>query len=141
MPDLSWLKARNDSNLDRTYTELELATKETRDPDWAREELILTLDLYFRRGRKQLDANDPEVLQMSELLNELTIHPSILRTKRFRNPNGVSMKLGNFLSVDPAYGGVGLSQGSQLERQIWKEFADKPEELAQAANAIKINKG
>jgi hypothetical protein len=27
-----------------------------RNPNWATDELILALDLYFRAGRKQLDA-------------------------------------------------------------------------------------
>jgi hypothetical protein len=50
------------------------------------------------------------------------------------------MKLGNFLRVDPAYAGSGLSRGNKLEREIWAEFADNTSRLRAAANAIRATK-
>ena len=85
----------------------------SRNPNWTRDELILALNLYINAGRVQLDNNDPRVIELSELLNNLPIHPTELRQAKFRNPNGVSMKLGNFLSIDPKYDGVGLQRGSK----------------------------
>lgn len=114
-----------------------MPTAKTRDPDWVRDELILALDLYLHRGRKQLEAEDSDVIRLSELLNGLPIHPLSVRTPRFRNVNGVSMKLGNFLRIDPLYKGVGLSRGNRNEQEIWNEFANAPERLAKAVAMIK----
>lgn len=102
----------------------------SRNPNWTRDELILALDLYISEGRKQLDSSHPKILELSQLLNTLPIHAKELREKQFLNPNGVSMKLGNFLAIDPKYEGVGLSRGSKLEQQIWEEFAQQPYALS-----------
>ena len=108
-----------------------------RNPNWTREEVILALELYLREGRQQVDARHPEVIALSRLLNRLEIHPSERRGEAFRNPAGVSMKLGNFLAVDPAYEGAGLSRGSKLERAIWAEFVGEPRRLRAAAEVIR----
>lgn len=109
----------------------------TRNPDWARDELILAMDLYISAGRRQLKSNDVRVVELSQILNRLRIHSSDLRAVGFRNPTGVSMKLANFLSIDPDYDGVGLQRGSKLEQEIWDEFAEEPYRLRQVASAIR----
>lgn len=111
----------------------------TKNPNWARDELILALNLYFSCGRVQLDSSDMRVKDLSQLLNQLPIHSKELRQQAFRNPNGVSMKLGNFLSLDPNYSGKGLSQGSKLEKEIWDEFFENQYLLHQIASQIKLN--
>jgi 5-methylcytosine-specific restriction protein A len=113
----------------------------SKNPDWTRDELILALGLYFRAGRKQLDAAHPEVVQLSQILNRLPIHASDLREADFRNPQGVSMKLGNFLSIDPDYEGVGLKRGSKLDREVWNEFAHNIDRLKLTAASIGKNIG
>ena len=113
----------------------------SRNPNWTRDELILALDLYFRAGRKQLDATHPSVVQLSRLLNGLSIHASRLKEVDFRNPQGVSMKLGNFLSIDPDYEGTGLSRGSKLDREVWNEFAHDINRLKLTATSITQNVG
>ena len=110
-----------------------------RNPNWTRDEVILALDLYLRENRQQLGAHHPRVIELSRLLNRLPIHPPPLREAEFRNPAGVSMKLGNFLAVDPAYPGTGLLRGSRLEREIWDEFASSPGRLRSVAEAIRAN--
>lgn len=70
-----------------------------RNPDWVRDEIILAMDLYVRAGRKQLPPGHEEVVRLSQLLNRLPIHPASLRDENFRNPNGISMILGNFLAL------------------------------------------
>ncbi|MCG3771892.1 MAG: hypothetical protein JW384_03089 [Nitrosomonadaceae bacterium] len=106
-----------------------------RPPTWVRDELILALDLYIRRG--WLDDTHPEVQDLSSLLNGLPIHPEWRFTPRFRNANGVAMKLANFLALDPAYQGVGLDATSAGDREIWAEFHDKPHLLATLAQSIR----
>lgn len=56
-----------------------------RNPSWARDELILALDLYLREG--QLDAADPSVIELSAVLNALPIHTDRPDREKFRNPN------------------------------------------------------
>jgi 5-methylcytosine-specific restriction protein A len=111
----------------------------TRNPDWTRDELILALELYMRAGRRQLEASHPDVVQLSKLLNQLPIHNQVLRNSDFRNPQGVSMKLGNFLSLDPSYTGVGLQRGGKLDREIWNEFANDIYWLNQTATSIRTS--
>ncbi|MGH2592418.1 MAG: HNH endonuclease, partial [Anaerolineae bacterium] len=41
----------------------------------------------------------------------------------------VSMKLGNFLSIDPEYSGTGLKRGGKLDREVWSEFAHDIDKL------------
>lgn len=107
-----------------------------RNPPWTRDELILALDLYFRAGRRQLRPVELEVIQLSQLLNRLPFHARENRGADFRNPQGVSMKLANFLAIDPTYSGIGLQQVSKLDREIWNDFADSEERLTRTAAAI-----
>jgi 5-methylcytosine-specific restriction enzyme A len=109
----------------------------TRNPAWTRDELILALDLYMKGGRKQLEVQHPDVIALSALLNELPLHAHSERHEAFRSPNSVAMKLGNFLSIDPEYGGEGLRKGSRLEKDVWGDFAGNPIELRQVARAIR----
>ena len=85
-----------------------LVATRKRNPSWARDELILALDLYLREG--QLDAADPSVIELSAVLNALPIHTDRPDREKFRNPNGVAMKLANFAALDPGYPGVGLAK-------------------------------
>jgi len=110
-----------------------------RNPTWTEDELILALDLYFKAGRKWLPSEHPDVIQLSNILNSLPIHNKDLRNTKFRNAQGVSMKLGNFLTLDPEYKGTGLSRGGKLDKKVWDAFSKNPDKLIQIANAIKDN--
>ena len=108
-----------------------------RSPSWCRDELILALDLYFREPRAYGRKSHPEVEKLSVLLNQFPVHPSHDQEGYLRNPNGVAMKLANFLFFDPADPGVGLSQGGELDKEVWEEFLGVDRgRLRQAANAI-----
>lgn len=108
-----------------------------RNPSWVRDELILALDLFMRHNPVHISNNHPEVLALSEVLNKLPIHQQRPDATRFRNPNGVYMKLCNFLRFDPDYAGKGLIAGGKLEEEIWNQFHDKPELLHEVASTIK----
>lgn len=54
-----------------------------RNPPWAQDELILALDLYLRRGL--LDDLDPEVQELSDILNALPLGREQRGDSRFRN--------------------------------------------------------
>lgn len=107
-----------------------------RNPAWVRDEIILAMDLYFRADRKQLPANHPEVLRLSELLNALPIHGPSGRDDTFRNPPGISMILGNFLGIDPSHDQPGLSRNNRLQEDVWRDFVDRVPVLRETARAI-----
>ena len=77
------------------------------------------------------------MIALSEVLNRLPLHPRGEREQFFRNPNGVAMKLGNFLRFDPDYDGAGIQRGNRLEEKVWNTFASEREKLAHVAASIK----
>jgi 5-methylcytosine-specific restriction protein A len=109
-------------------------TDARRNPPWQRDELILALDLYIRSGRKVLNAEHPDVVALSELLNALPIHAERADEAKFRNGNGVALKLANFRGSDRP--GEGMRGRNQLEQLVWDEFANDPVRLAAVAGAI-----
>lgn len=111
--------------------------KQGRNPNWSKDELILALDLYFDVDGQLLDDNDHRVIELSVLLNKLYKSET---NENFRNPNGVSMKLGNFSRFDPkhiAAGRKGLSRGAKTDKLVWEEFNQNRVELKKVANSIK----
>jgi 5-methylcytosine-specific restriction protein A len=110
-----------------------------RNPNWARDELILALDLYFRVNPLHTSRSHPEIIQLSQLLNDLPIHAKSEQQQTFRDPAGVYMKLCNFLRFDPDYHGTGLSAGSKLDENIWREFYPDRQRLSETAAAIRRN--
>jgi 5-methylcytosine-specific restriction protein A len=107
-----------------------------KNPKWTRDELILALDLYFRCPPSKTNKENKEIIALSDLLNSLPIHPQKLEYDKFRNPNGVYMKLCNFLRFDPNYSGTGLKVGGKLEEEIWHEFSGNKENLRRVSQAI-----
>lgn len=108
-----------------------------KNPKWHRDEIILALDLYFQEDRGSIDARNPKIIELSEILNKLPIHTIIPDSVKFRNPNGVSLKLSNFLAIDPNYSGKGMYAHSKADYSIFMEFIDNRKELAKIASTIK----
>jgi putative restriction endonuclease len=78
---------------------------------WTREELIITIALYYRLPFGQMHARNPEVINLARALG--------------RTPGSVAFKLVNFASLDPslqARGIRGARNHSKLDEQIWNEF-------------------
>ncbi len=82
-----------------------------RNPHWTRDELILALDLYFKVNPVHTSEKHPAIVELSNILNGHPIHKERPDGGKFRNPNGVYMKLCNFLRLDPDYNGTGLDAG------------------------------
>ena len=108
-----------------------------RPPRWHRDEIILALDLYFTIEPKEMDNKNPKVIELSELLNKLPIHKDKSESQKFRNPNGVGLKLSNFKAIDPDYDGKGMSSYSKMDKEVFFEFKGKNKELNSIANQIK----
>jgi 5-methylcytosine-specific restriction protein A len=106
-----------------------------RNPAWERDEVILALDLYVRKGL--VDDTNSSVIELSELLNRLPLHPFRPDPIRFRNPNGVHLKLANFAALDPSYHGRGMQHVGPRDREIWNEFNGDHARLRAIADAIR----
>lgn len=116
---------------------LPLETGTSGNPDWARDEIVLALDLFVRAG--SLGGNplpgktDPEVIALSQQMTYLPIHPLHRRGPDFRNATGVALKLANFRAIDRdvaierGESGAnnmpkGMTRYSALDRSIFEEF-------------------
>lgn len=105
-------------------------------PKWAEDELILTLNLYFKIKSGEKKHSHSTLKEMSENLRRLDIYPEFKDNATFRNVNGISRTLGNFSAIDPDYEGKGLYACSLLDREIFMKFYKKPAELAKTVAAI-----
>jgi len=108
-----------------------------KNPPWHRDEIILALELYFRLEPGQIHARNPKIIELSDILNRLPIHETIPDQQTFRNPNGVSLKLSNFLAIDPNYQGKGMEAYSKLDYETFMEFVDDKERLISLADQIR----
>lgn len=67
------------------------------------------------------------------------LHPDRPDKARFRNPNGVALKLANFRAVEQP--GHGMARGGKLDAEIWNEFSSDRERLRAMADAIRADYG
>ncbi len=109
-----------------------------KNPKWQRDEVILALDLYFELNRKNISATNPKIIALSSLLNHLPINREEKIRENFRNPNGVSLKLSNFLAIDPDNNGKGMDAYSKLDEKVFFEFYQKREILSALAKQIRL---
>lgn len=108
----------------------------SRNPNWTRDELIVTLDFYLRHRPKFPSQGTHEITELSRQLNKIGRRIFSSVGSDFRNTNGVYMKLMNFNAIDPANAGKGLPKGGAADRLIWQEFGSKPALCAQVARTI-----
>ena len=90
-----------------------------RNPNWTRDELIITFNLYCKIPFAKAVQTNPVVIGVANLIG--------------RSPSAVAFKLGNFGSFDPELrkrGIGGLPNTSKLDKEIWEEFNSNWEELA-----------
>jgi 5-methylcytosine-specific restriction protein A len=128
---LSWLFERG--------IDMDEASK--RNPTWTRDELILALDFYVQCQGNPPAKDSVEIRALSVLLNELDSDIT-KASEKFRNVNGVYMKIMNFRRFDPKYaakGAVGLSRGGKGDEYVWMEFTNKPDILKATAASIRAN--
>ena len=107
----------------------------SKNPPWSEEERILALDLYLRSGL--LDDRHPDVVKLSSDLNALPVHSERPDAARFRNPNGIALKLANFAAIDPNHKGKGMSSYARGDTKVWDRYASNEDALAAAVAAIR----
>jgi len=108
-----------------------------RNQKWSREEIILALDVYMRFGL--IGEQHPELQKLSNTLRDRKELSTVEVPSKYRNINGVKMKLANLASLDPGYEGVGLKSGGKLEEEIWNEFVGDQERLSIIASQLRSN--
>ena len=109
-----------------------------RNQKWHRDEIILALELYFNPNRGSIDSRNPNIIELSEILNKLPIFANKPENEKFRNPNGVSLKMSNFLAIDPTYHGKGMAAYSKLDKVVFHDFYNDRQRLNKVARAIKL---
>lgn len=110
--------------------------KSVKNPDWARDEIILACHLVMANGWKGLDANDPRVIELSGLLQLMPIHAEADRNEKFRNPNGVARKTFDIATRHPEYRGK-PTNGGALDVEVLHEFLARPAEMTEVAQLIR----
>lgn len=93
---------------------------------WTREELILTLSVYFQLPFGRLNRATPEVKELARLIG--------------RTDNSAALRLVNFAACDPYItesGRKGMPAGKAVCEPIWDEFANDKERLFIEAQQIK----
>ncbi len=108
-----------------------------RNPKWTRDELLLVLHLYLQNPKSPPSKQSREVKEMSEILGRLGNKLGIDTDSKFRNINGVYMKMMNFLRFDGSYEGVGLTRGGKDEQVVWDLYSDKYQELSKIVKSIR----
>ena len=109
----------------------------TRNPKWSRDELIVTLDFYLEHNPSIPDKKSSEIFALSDFLNCLQIKLGGETGDKFRNPNGVYMKLMDFRRFDPSYEGKGLERGGKDEGVVWNLYSSHPNQLRELTESIK----
>lgn len=108
--------------------------------DWTREEIILAMDLYMGSGALGGGSipgkASAAVLGLSELLHQLNAYPPSQQGDRYRNPEGVYLKLTNLRAIETD-GRHGMNAFSQLDAAVWREYIEDPRALREEAEAIR----
>ena len=108
-----------------------------RNPPWSRDELIVTLDFYLAHTPSLPGKSSPEIVELSQFLNAMQTRWQATVPDKFRNQNGVYMKLMNFRHIDPEYPATGLNRGSNQDSVVWERYASNPDELRKVSEAIR----
>ncbi|RFU84640.1 HNH endonuclease [Streptomyces triticagri] len=105
-------------------------------PTWTEDELILACALVVRNDWREYRRDDREVLELSELLRSLPLHPPEARAlPEFRSPGSVSRKTTDFATNHPHYRGERTRCGEPTRRTI-RAFLQRPSDMLNAADAL-----
>lgn len=121
-----------------------------RDVKWTWDEHVLALELYFESFPSLPSPKAKEIRKLSRELNRLGELNAVVRTEKYRNPEGVSMKLGNFRrhdsrhteqTYDDGKGNqvkkVGISRGAEGEGEVWSRYLNDEAGLRVAAALVR----
>lgn len=111
----------------------------SRSDTWSRDELILALELYMRAPHSPPSTRSKEVSELTKVLLKLALLRGANVGPKFRNANGVYLKMMNFRRFDPLRAGKGMQRGGKQEEDIWNEYSNDLPSLRQAASVIRAS--
>jgi hypothetical protein len=82
------------------------------------------------------DQGSSHIVQLSGLLKKLGAYPPERQGEKYRNPNGVYLKMMNLRAIQ-AEGEHGMNAYSQLDAAVWREYVDDLPRLHSEAEAIR----
>jgi len=115
-----------------------MADEGRRAPDWAWEEIVLACDLVVSNGWEQLPAENLQVIELSELLQRMSIYPLEVRGDKFRNANGVARKTGDIATARPGYRGL-PTHGGRRDKEVIALFLAEPDVMHATAETIRAS--
>lgn len=107
-----------------------------RSPPWVRDEVILACDLVAQNDWQYLTAEDPRVVELSDLLQLLPFHSAERRSDTFRNANGVARKTVDIATHHPDYSGL-KTKGGAIDEDVLQEFLDEPAHMHEVAQELR----
>lgn len=110
--------------------------KAVKNPDWARDEIILACRLVMENGWKGLDARDGRVVELSDLLQLLPLHFEAERNGTFRDPDSVAGKTFDISARHAEYQGE-PTNGGALDVAVLHEFLARPAEMTEVEQLIR----
>jgi 5-methylcytosine-specific restriction protein A len=107
-----------------------------RAPDWEWEEIVLVCDAVARNEWRQLAEGNVQVIELSELLQKMDLHPVDARGDKFRNANGVIRKSADIATVHPEHQG-GKTNGGRTTVDVVAEFIRNPAAMHALAASLR----
>jgi 5-methylcytosine-specific restriction enzyme A len=107
-----------------------------RNPDWEWDETVLACDLVAQNNWQPLAPDDQRVVELSRLLQRMSLHSPEARLESFRNEDGVSRKTHNLASSSPTWT-KWRSNGSQRDRDVVAEFQETPDVMHRIAQDLR----
>ncbi|MCD7847860.1 MAG: hypothetical protein LUG49_07560 [Oscillospiraceae bacterium] len=104
---------------------------------FTRDEVILALDVLFSSGNKRVNADSPEMIELSRLLNRLPIHLKQQYGDSFRTNCGIAQQLNSFMRSKEK--GCKVQNVGAMFYEVASEFDGRESELHQIAEAIRRN--
>jgi 5-methylcytosine-specific restriction enzyme A len=81
---------------------------------------------------------NPQVIELSDLLQRMTLHPREGRRADFRNPNGVGRKTADIATALPGYTGK-PTNGGRLDKEVIARFIAEPDVMHSMAESIRTS--
>jgi hypothetical protein len=107
---------------------------------WTREEVILAMDFYVTCGAISggpiPGQHTAEIARLSTLLKTLSAYPPEVQGEKYRNTDGVYLKLMNLRAVQTG-GTHGMNRISQTDAAVWRDYIDNLDALHAEAEAIR----
>ena len=82
---------------------------------WTREEVLIAINLYHKLPFGQLHSRNEKIIETASYIG--------------RTPNSLALKLVNLASLDSSLNRKGMSNYSKLDKKVWNEFYNNPEDV------------